>query len=340
MFDLDLTPEQEQLCDTLAGLLRSHCEPAVVRAAEPLGFSAELWERIRPLGLVEMTLTGDGGGGADLADLALACEALGAALAPVPLVEAAVAARLLGRLGGGDAARLLAEQIGGGALTTISLRPLTGGVAVAVPAGAVARGVLARRGGDVVVLDGPAPTGEPEFASLPVADRPADDATVLASGPEALEAYELAVSEWRALTAALLCGAARRTLDLAVAYTRERHAFGVPIGSFQSIAHRLADGATNLDGAELLAREAAWAFDHDPDSAAVLASMAFQFVGETAERLASDALHFHGGYGFMLEYDVQLYFRRIKGWLLLAGDRRREPERLADLLLGPAGEER
>ena len=42
----------------------------------------------------------------------------------------------------------------------------------------------------------------------------------------------------------------------------------------------------------------------------------------------------------MLEYDIQLYFRRIKGWSLLAGDRRREPERLADLLLGPAGEER
>ena len=63
--------------------------------------------------------------------------------------------------------------------------------------------------------------------------------------------------------------------------------------------------------------------------------MAFAFAAETAEQAADSALHFHGGYGFMLEYDIQLYFRRIKAWSLLGGDRHAELGRLADLLWGP-----
>jgi alkylation response protein AidB-like acyl-CoA dehydrogenase len=51
--------------------------------------------------------------------------------------------------------------------------------------------------------------------------------------------------------------------------------------------------------------------------------MAFLFAAETAFRTASDSLHVHGGYGYTLEYDVQLYFRRAKAWSLVAGDRRR-----------------
>jgi alkylation response protein AidB-like acyl-CoA dehydrogenase len=132
-----------------------------------------------------------------------------------------------------------------------------------------------------------------------------------------------------------LCGAGRRALDIGVTYTTERHQFGVPIGSFQSVAHRLADAATAIDGAQLLAREAAWAADELPDDLAVLSSMAFAFAAETAEQVADAALHFHGGYGFMLEYDIQLYFRRIKAWALLAGDRHAELGRLADALWGP-----
>ncbi len=50
--------------------------------------------------------------------------------------------------------------------------------------------------------------------------------------------------------------------------------------------------------------------------------MAFLFASETAFRTATESLHFHGGYGFTLEYDIQLYFRRAKAWPLLAGDPR------------------
>ena len=56
-------------------------------------------------------------------------------------------------------------------------------------------------------------------------------------------------------------GIGAAALDLGCAYATERHAFGAPIGSFQGVAHPLADDATHLDGARLLAQKAAWALD-------------------------------------------------------------------------------
>jgi alkylation response protein AidB-like acyl-CoA dehydrogenase len=147
-------------------------------------------------------------------------------------------------------------------------------------------------------------------------------------------AFERARVEWRVLTAAALCGAGRSALDIAVAYTTERRQFDVPIASFQTVAHRLADLATAIDGAQLLTWKAAWAADDDREQAAALGLMAFSFAAEAAEAAATEALHFHGGYGFMLEYDIQLYFRRIKAWVLQNGDRQHELLRLADELWG------
>jgi alkylation response protein AidB-like acyl-CoA dehydrogenase len=95
---------------------------------------------------------------------------------------------------------------------------------------------------------------------------------------------------------------------------KERHAFGVPIGSFQAVAHGLADAATSVDGGGLLAREAAWAAAEEPDRAPELAALACAFNAEAAREASYRSLHYHGGYGFMLEFDIQLYFRRAKAW--------------------------
>jgi alkylation response protein AidB-like acyl-CoA dehydrogenase len=59
--------------------------------------------------------------------------------------------------------------------------------------------------------------------------------------------------------------------------------------------------------------------------------MAFLFNADTAFRTTRECLQFHGGYGFTLEYDIQLYFRRAKAWSLALGDPKREYQRLADL---------
>ena len=109
----------------------------------------------------------------------------------------------------------------------------------------------------------------------------------------------------------------------------------MPIGSFQGIAHRLADTAAAVDGARLLAYEAAWAVDDQPERAAELAAMAFAFAYETARDATYRSLHFHGGYGFMMEYDIQLYFRRARGWANVFDDPEHVYRRVADRRYGP-----
>jgi alkylation response protein AidB-like acyl-CoA dehydrogenase len=103
------------------------------------------------------------------------------------------------------------------------------------------------------------------------------------------------------------------------------------------VAHPLADDATHLDGARLLVRKAAWAGDRGDPRARELAAMAFAFASGTAERATYDALHVHGGYGFMLEYDVQLHYRRARGWPRVWGDAAAGYRRAASARYGAPG---
>src|SRR5262249_29415840 len=124
---------------------------------------------------------------------------------------------------------------------------------------------------------------------------------------------------WQLLTAALLVGIAARALEIGAAYARDREVFDRPVATFQTVAHRLADLATAVDGARLLVHEAAWSADEGRARAQALPTMAFCFSAEPAPAVAGDALHFHGGYGYTLEYDIQLYYRRAKACGLVGG---------------------
>jgi alkylation response protein AidB-like acyl-CoA dehydrogenase len=321
--NLDLDDAQTALRASIGDLLAKECRPEVVRAAEPTGFDPALWRRFADLGLASIAVPESaGGGGAGHLELALVAELAGRALAPVPLVEAAVATTLLAALAPGS--ELLAETLDGRLVPTLALRPLTGEVAPLVPAGAVAGVVVLRRGDEILAVRPGRPRTPPaNLGAMPVADcRPADgDTTVLARGAAAVAGYGRAVRRWEALTAAALAGLGSRALELAVEYVRQRRAFGTPIGAFQAVQHRLADDATSLEGARLIALKAAWAQDAATPDAAELATMALLFAARTAVTTASDAVHVHGGYGYTLEYDIQLYFRRAKAWALVAGDR-------------------
>jgi len=155
----------------------------------------------------------------------------------------------------------------------------------------------------------------------------------LARGAEATACVHRALEEWRVLKAAALVGLAGEALALAVAYAKQRHQFGRPIGSFQALAHGLVDVATAIDGARLLAFEAAWTLEAGEDDRG-LASMAFAFAADTAAKTTACALHCHGGYGFMEEYDVQLYHRRAKSWVVVHDSVRGELAHLASVLWG------
>jgi alkylation response protein AidB-like acyl-CoA dehydrogenase len=130
---------------------------------------------------------------------------------------------------------------------------------------------------------------------------------------------DAALDTWRALTACWQAGLARQALDIGIQYAKDRQQFDVPIGSFQTIAHRLADAHTDVDGARLLALEAAWAQEVGDPRRSWLASAALSWCGEQADRAATWSLHVHGGYGFMVEYAVHLYVKRAKAVRLAAG---------------------
>ncbi len=106
-------------------------------------------------------------------------------------------------------------------------------------------------------------------------------------------------------------GIASGAFELAVAYSKERKAFGKPISEHQAIAFKLADMATEIEAARLLCLKAAWLKDQhlDYDRAS---SMAKLFASEVAMRTTVEAVQVHGGYGYVKEYHVERLMRDAK----------------------------
>jgi alkylation response protein AidB-like acyl-CoA dehydrogenase len=314
---LELSDEQAALRETFATFFAKESSPDVVRAAEPTGFDDALWARVRGLGIPGIAVEG-----ASLADLTLIAQEAGRHLAPIPLVDSMVAVRLLDRLDH----RPRSEMI-----EVFAPRPAIDGTTHLVPAGAIADAVVASDDEDLVWM----PNGRraphlPNLGGGPIADcvLRGPERTIVATGDAARSAFERAVREWQLLTAAALAGLGRGVLELAIEYAKTRRQFGVPIGSFQALQHRLVDVATSVEGAELLVRRAAV----DDERQDALAPMAAWFAAQTARWAAEVSLHVHGGYGFMLEQDVQLFFRRGTAWSLLLGDPAVLLDRVADAL--------
>jgi alkylation response protein AidB-like acyl-CoA dehydrogenase len=336
--DLNPSEEQQHLISTFSSFYAKECPVDRVRAAEPSGHDAALWSQLIALGVVEMAVDESSGGwGATLLDLALVAEQHGRHLGPAPLIEGQVAGRLLARIGRGPSSELLGRFLGGDRLVTLALHPGKRDALALVPAGAIADDVVYLQDERLLWAEvGDQRRPVRNTGSMPVADIAIGTAVVLASGPEATALFELARDEWLVLMANALVGLGERSIEIAVEYVKERHAFGVPIGSFQAVAHGLADAATAVDGSKLLAREAAWAADDQPARASQLASLSYGFSAEAARVASYRSLHYHGGYGFMLEFAIQLFFRRAVAWPAQYGEpcrmfARAERNRLASL---------
>jgi alkylation response protein AidB-like acyl-CoA dehydrogenase len=237
----------------------------------------------------------------------------------------------------------LADLVAGSSVAAFAPRPAVGGIAGIVPGGAVAQVVVALDGDELVAVTSEPPADPPRnFASAPLADRAlrVPGRVVLARGSQALSAHAAATDEWRILVAASLVGLASGALELATAYVKERTQFDRPIGSFQAIQHGLGEIPGRIDGARLLAHEAAWCAQTGQLTATgargpEMAVMAFVFAGEVARLASSACVQYHGGYGVAEEYDAQLYYRRARGWPLVLGDPTQELHRLARSLFGP-----
>jgi alkylation response protein AidB-like acyl-CoA dehydrogenase len=120
-----------------------------------------------------------------------------------------------------------------------------------------------------------------------------------------------ALQTGRIAIAAVAVGLAQACLDEALRYARERQQFGRPIFEFQAVQYKLADMAVAIELARNQYLKAAWLKDHDRPHT-FEATAAKLFASEMAEKVASDALQIHGGYGYMREYPVSRYYQGAK----------------------------
>ena len=139
-----------------------------------------------------------------------------------------------------------------------------------------------------------------------------------------------------ALLCAQMLGATRKDAEMAIEYAKYRVAFGQPIGAFQSIQHVCADMIVWIDGGEMLTYEALWKMDQGLP-ASVEVSQAKAFCNEKCEAVVRFSQIIHGGIGFMMEFDLHLWFRRVSAWSMRLGTSYEHRARVAHALIDLPG---
>ncbi len=122
----------------------------------------------------------------------------------------------------------------------------------------------------------------------------------------------------RPAVAAGAVGVARRAMEHAVRYAKERETFGTPIANHQTISFMIADMAKEIAAARLLVHHAAWKIDNGERNT-LEASMAKCFAADTAMRVTTDAVQIFGGYGYSTEYPVEKLMRDAKVFQIYEG---------------------
>ncbi|RJQ25006.1 MAG: acyl-CoA dehydrogenase [Peptococcaceae bacterium] len=122
----------------------------------------------------------------------------------------------------------------------------------------------------------------------------------------------------RCIAAAVCVGSAQACIDGVLQYVKEREQFGRPIGTFQANQHAIVDMQMEVDNARLLAYRAAWlSANHKP--CVKETSMAKLYASEAFRNVANMGVQLLGGYGFMMEYDMQRYYRDCKFFEIAGG---------------------
>ena len=147
---------------------------------------------------------------------------------------------------------------------------------------------------------------------------------------------ELMLEQATALLCAQMLGATRKDAEMAIEWSKYRKAFGQPIGAFQSIQHMCADMLMWIDGGNLLTYEALWKMDQGLP-AGVEASQAKAFCNEKCEASVRICQGIHGGIGFMMEFDLQLWYRRVCAWTMRLGTAYEHRAKVARALLDQPG---
>jgi alkylation response protein AidB-like acyl-CoA dehydrogenase len=329
--------------EAIDDILRDLCTPAVVRAVEADGDSAQgaaLWQALTQAGFMELLAPESAGGaGMSLAELYAIVACLGRHACPLPVAQT-LAARLLmdgaadaGRISFAPAAildaegRCVCEQVPMGRVADTVLVPVPPAFGAAASdtgnaSDAGARGPALAQ--DVWVLPVIASAGSAE--RVPSGEPAAQAARLVWPAAALAQARRLPgraaalESLAAALHAALLAGAMARVVDMTLAYCNERQQFGRPLGKFQAVQHQLAVMAEQLVAASVAAESGFQPPAHVEASASTAAPHPLQAAiakaraSEAALAVAQAAHALHGAIGVTAEYDLQLWTRRLHAW--------------------------
>ncbi len=136
----------------------------------------------------------------------------------------------------------------------------------------------------------------------------------------------------RVTSAAGYCGSAQAALDMALQYAKDRKQFGRPIGTFQVIAHMLADMQTELEAARTLVWRAAWLSVQKSPEALKMITMAKLFASEAYVKIANAGMQIFGGAGYSMEFDMQRHFRDARSTTIGAGTSQMQRNLIAGLM--------
>ncbi|MCZ6463358.1 MAG: acyl-CoA/acyl-ACP dehydrogenase [Proteobacteria bacterium] len=312
------------------------------------GFDRALWATLAEANLLGLAVPEEhGGSGFGLLELCLLLEAIGRSVAPLPALSALVGAGLPIAAFGSERQqqRWLAPLAAGEALLTAALDAvdvsarrvgdgdrdggawILDGSARGIPLGDLADAVLvpaAAEGGPRLFLVEPgakgvtlAPkrlaTGD-RIADLTLAAVRLDGDSVLAGPPDPAWLRDRALVG----ACALQLGVSQRALEITARYVSEREQFGVPIGTFQAVQHRAADGYVDLECMRWTTWRAAWKLAEGRDASRDAAVAKF-WAAEGGARIAASAQHLHAGLGVDRDYPIHRYFLRSKSLELFAG---------------------
>jgi alkylation response protein AidB-like acyl-CoA dehydrogenase len=297
--DFDLTEDQREIKGVARELLAARSPMARVReAAEAASYDPSLWAEIVELGWPGIAVSeAYGGQGLGAVELAMLLEELGYACAATPLLSTAVVASVI-QAAGSDAQR---ERW----LPGLASGELTAGLG---PAELVADGEGAAV---VVVLDGEEAQVIAEPSAEPVVTIDGTRRFAHVSG----DAVPLgAGASGRALAgiSAEVVGICQRALEMTLEYVKDRKQFGVPVGSFQAVAHRCAQMLLHTESARSTAYFAAWAAEADPERLGEAAALAAAAAADGGREVAASAIQAHGGIGFTWEADVHWLYKRAQ----------------------------
>jgi alkylation response protein AidB-like acyl-CoA dehydrogenase len=362
----DLTDEQQAIKATAHDFLASRFKSERLReiAASESGFDEAGWKEMAELGWTGLALPEEWGGqGLGIVDLAVLFEEMGYALAPSPLFSNTIAGLALSLCGSDDQRERYLRPLATGELRgTPALWDVgfSGHVGDFRLEGREDGGAIVLDGEKVLVMD----AASADFFLVATADgrrhlvaRDADGVTVT---PETgidptrrfsslrLDGVRVAPADtmpgesadyyavFHRLLVALAAestGIAQRTLEMAVAYAKDRQQFGRPIGAYQAVSHRCAQMLLETENSRSAVYGAAWAADAEPESLHLAASMAKAYAGDAGWRVPDASIQVHGGIGFTWEHDLHFFLKRGRSNAALFGDSKWHRERVADAVL-------